>query len=244
MNGIAFSPDYGSRGRLGLLLPSGNTASEVQFAAARPAGVSLHWTRLPLTGSKESELMAMVDSVEGASRLLAHAKVDLVAFHCTAVSTWGQGLEASLLERIGASTGRPVIATSQALVAALHALPAKRVVMLSPYVEHIAKREKEYFSQLGFEVVAENSLGINDPAGMLAVTPGTWQDMARRWNRDDADAMVFSCTATRAWEAVDSIEQELGKPVLTSNSAMLWYAARKLGVTESLPCGRLGTLPL
>jgi maleate isomerase len=43
-------PDYGGRGRLGLLIPSGNTAAEVQFSAARPPGMALHWTRLPPEG--------------------------------------------------------------------------------------------------------------------------------------------------------------------------------------------------
>ncbi len=34
--------NYGSRARLGVLLPSGNQAAEPQFNAMRPAGVALH----------------------------------------------------------------------------------------------------------------------------------------------------------------------------------------------------------
>jgi maleate isomerase len=234
-------PDYGGRGRLGLLIPSGNTAAEIQFAAARPPGVSMHWTRLPLKGSSEAELMAMAAGAETGARLLADADVDVIAFHCTAVSTWAPQLEASLLERIQASSGKAAIATSQALTSALRVCRAQTILMLSPYVGSIADRETAYFETLGFSVVGSHHLGINDPHGMLAVAPQTWADLAVQHDRDDVDVIMLSCTATRAWEAVAGIEAKLNKPVLTSNSAMLWLAARHLGIDESLPiCGALG----
>ena len=51
--------NYGSRARLGVLLPSGNQAAEPQFNAMLPAGVALHTTRLKLRGSSDKELLAM-----------------------------------------------------------------------------------------------------------------------------------------------------------------------------------------
>jgi|JI9StandDraft_1071089.scaffolds.fasta_scaffold63807_2 maleate isomerase len=234
-------PDYGGRGRLGLLIPSGNTAAEVQFSAARPPGMALHWTRLPLKGSTEAELLAMAEGAESGARLLADANVDLIAFHCTAVSTWVPELEAQLLARIEASSGKAAIATSQALTSALRVLHARRILMLSPYVDAIAQREATYFEQRGHSVVGSHNLCIGDPHGMLAVTPDAWSELAARHDRDDVDAIMISCTATRAWEAVAGIEAALRKPVLTSNSAMLWLAVRHLGLTEPLPsCGTIG----
>ena len=40
--------NYGTRARLGMILPSGNQAAEPQFQAMLPTGVSLHTTRLKL----------------------------------------------------------------------------------------------------------------------------------------------------------------------------------------------------
>ena len=51
--------NYGTPAKLGMLLPSGNQAAEPQFHAMLPAGVSLHTTRLKLTGSSEKDLLAM-----------------------------------------------------------------------------------------------------------------------------------------------------------------------------------------
>jgi maleate isomerase len=53
--------------------------------------------------------------------------------------------------------------------------------------------------------------------------------------------MLVSCTAIRAVEVVDAAEELLEKPIITSNSAMLWYAARRLGITAAITgIGRLG----
>src|SRR3979490_718017 len=92
--------NYGTRARLGMLLPSGNQAAEPQFHAMLPSGVSLHPTRLELPGSSESDLLAMVERVEDAAALVADAGADLVMFHCTAVSTFSSALEKSIKKRV------------------------------------------------------------------------------------------------------------------------------------------------
>jgi maleate isomerase len=238
---VELAADYGVLGRLGLLLPSGNIAAEAQFAAAKPPGLSLHWTRLPLAGSSESQLCAMAKQVRAGAALLSDAQVDLIAFHCTAVSTWQPEREAQILRDISEVSRRPAIATSQAIVAALHALGVRRIVMLSPYVEHIARREEVFLKERGFDVLDSQFLGIADPHDMFAVTPSRWADLLRFASDTNADAYLLSCTAIRAWEAVFAAEMALRRPVITSNSSMLWYSSRRLGYDGPLDvCGRLG----
>lgn len=235
--------DYGSRARLGVLLPSGNTAVEPQFAALSPPGLACHFTRLKLVGSTAQELLAMTEGVEAASCLLADARVGLIAFHCTAVSTWAPELEADVLRRISSSSGTPAIATSQALCEALIALRAKRIVMLSPYVEHIAQREEQFLKAKGFAVLGSRNLGVSTPAEMLDIAPEKWLSLLRSERHAQADAYLVSCTAIRAAEIVEAAERELDRPVITSNSAMLWFASRKLGICDPIRgWGRLGAL--
>jgi len=38
---------------------------------------------------------------------------------------------------------------------------------------------------------------------------------------------------------VDELEARLGKPVVTSNQAMVWQALRRLGAAPAKRCGRL-----
>jgi maleate cis-trans isomerase len=69
-------PRYGWRAWLGMLLLSGDVAAEAQFSAMLPDGVSLHTTRLKLTGSTNKELLAMTDlwpEVREYERATAHS---------------------------------------------------------------------------------------------------------------------------------------------------------------------------
>jgi maleate isomerase len=235
--------NYGTRGRVGLLLPSGNQAAEPQLAAMLPTGVSLHTTRMKLMGSSERELLGMVEHVEDAAELVDDVEPDLIVFHCTAVSTFSSTLEASILERMRTATGRPVTATSEAIVAALHALGAHRIVMLSPYIDEINRRETKYFSERGFEVLGCAGLDRATPREMMAVTPEQWIELASRHRDDEADAYLLSCTAVRATDVIDELEARLDRPVVTSNSAVAWHATRRLGITEPVKgAGRLSTI--
>jgi maleate cis-trans isomerase len=78
-------------------------------------------------------------------------------------------LEASILERIRTATGRAVTATSEAIVAALRTLGARRIVMLSPYIDEINRRETAYFREHGFEVLGCAGLDRATPQEMMAV---------------------------------------------------------------------------
>ena len=46
----------------------------------------------------------------------------------------------------------------------------------------------------------------------------------------DADLLVISCTDYRALEAVTALEQALAKPVVTSNSALMYVCLKRLGL--------------
>ena len=52
-----------------------------------------------------------------------------------------------------------------------------------------------------------------------------------RADRDDAAALFISCTAIRAVDVIEKIEQQLGKPVITAVQAMFWQSLRLAGFT-------------
>ncbi len=95
---------FGWRLRIGMLLPSSNRVAEPEIPAMLPDGVSLHTTRLKLAGGGREALLAMTEKVEEGAALLADAGADLIAFHCTAVSTFDPSMEGNLKRRIEAVT--------------------------------------------------------------------------------------------------------------------------------------------
>ena len=224
--------NYGTRAKLGMLLPSGNQAAEPQFHAMLPAGVSLHTTRLKLTGSSEKDLLAMTERVEEAAELAADAGADLLVFHCTAVSTFSVALEQAIKQRVAKASGKPVTATSEAIVAALRAVGAKKIVMLSPYIEAINQREAVYFKAAGFEILDWAGLDCPDANAMMAVTPEKWREFTLAHRHPDADAYLISCTTVRSADVAEELEAALGRPVLTSNTAAVWHCLRTMGIAD------------
>ena len=70
--------------------------------------------------------------------------------------------------------------------------------------------------------------------------PGQIYRMIRAVDRPDADAVFISCTDFRGVETIRALEQDLGKPVFTSNQVTLWAMLRLAGV--KLPIHGYGQL--
>lgn len=234
---------YGKRARIGVLLPSGNIAAEAELRAMLPYDVGMHVTRLPLKGSSREELLGMTEGVEHAAALLADAEPSLIVFHCTAVSMWDPVMDSRLCQRIGSSTATQATTTAQGIVNALRALNAKRVVLITPYVDEINEREVRFLSHSGVEVLAVQALALPHPQEMYAVEPGRWLDLTVNAKHEDADAYFISCTAIRTLPVIAEIERILAKPVITSNQVMAWHALRLCGLGDShVSAGQLFSL--
>ena len=233
---------FGWRLRLGMLLPSSNQVAEGEIPALLPAGVSLHTTRLKLAGTAPAELLAMTEKVEEGAALLADAGADLIVFHCTGVTTFDPEMDKRLKARIEKTTGKPATATSEALVAAFRALGVRKAVLVSPYPKDINEREVAFFRAHEIDILREHGLNLKSGQAFAAVEPGDWYRHVMA-NRDDrAEAYFLSCTTIRAVPVIETLERDLGKPVVTSNQAMVWHALRKAGLRDRIEgFGRLLT---
>lgn len=238
--------DYGDRARLGLLVPSGNSVAEPELQAMLPPGVTALVTRLELRGSSEPELLAMIGALEPAARLLADARPDLIAFHCTAVSTFAPAMAAGIRGRIEAAAGIPACATADGILAALAVLGARRILLVTPYIDAVHDREIGFLAEHGITVVGGDRMGIDTNAEMARIPPEAIAARVRAAMVPGAEAgagaeaCFISCTAIRSAGLIAGLEAELGLPVLTSNQAMAWHATRRLGLGDAVPgFGRL-----
>ncbi|WP_198369629.1 maleate cis-trans isomerase family protein [Roseomonas rosulenta] len=237
--------DYGERARIGFLVPSGNQVCEAELHAMMPPGVAALVTRLELRGSSEPELLRMVEALEPASRLLADARPALLAFHCTAVSTFAPAMAADIPKRMTAATNLPATTTADGILAAFAALGARRVLLVTPYIAEVHAREVDFLAAHGIDVVGGSMLGLNTNAEMAALPPERIREQARAAAAASPGAQAFfiSCTAIRSAPLIAPLEAELGMPVVTSNQIMAWHAMRRCGIADAVPgFGHLLTL--
>jgi maleate isomerase len=222
--------DYGSRLRAGVLIPSGNSVAEPELRAMLPPEASMLVTRLPLRGSSRAELLRMLDHLEAASGLLADAAVEVIVFHCTAVSTFAPDMAAGIRERIEKATGKKCFTTADAVLSALSKLGARRVSLLTPYIDEVHLREVEFLQANGFHVEGGANLGIDTNAQMSELEPEAILNWAQRNIGDASDVCFLSCTAIKSASIISALERSCGKPVITSNQCMIWHLLRSSGV--------------
>ena len=228
------------RTRIGVMVPSTNTTFEADFQLVAPRDVTIHGQRLWLTNDAAGEagMNRMNDEMEAGARYLATARVDVVAYGCTTGSFYrGPGRDREMLDVIERAAGVPAVAAAPAVVAALRFFGARRLSVATPYPDWNNARLRAYLEASGFEVLnlegephaaRSGNQGINDhdPEEVVA--------FASRVCRQEADALLCSCTAWRSVEAVAELERRTGKPVVTSNQASIWAAFRALGVPASI----------
>jgi maleate cis-trans isomerase len=219
--------------RLGVLVPSGNSVAETELRAMLPDSVTMLTTRLALRGSSETELLAMLTDLDRAATLLGHAEPDAIAFHCTAVSTYAPHMAGEIRDRITAATGRPAIATADAILAAFRVLEARRVLLVTPYIAPVHQREIDFLTACGLAVVGGSCLGVDTNTEMARIEPAVIAAQVRDAAVGvAADACFISCTAIRSAGLIAELETSLGMPVITSNQVLVWHASRTLGITQ------------
>ena len=95
-----------------------------------------------------------------------------------------------------------------------------------------------YWASAGFDIVRAERL--DDVRNIYEETEERARSLARKADARDADAVLISGTGLPTAGVLDGLEQELGKPVLSSNAASFWRALRLAGVRDPVPgFGRL-----
>ncbi|MFM1814731.1 MAG: hypothetical protein RLZ98_1426, partial [Pseudomonadota bacterium] len=74
--------------------------------------------------------------------------------------------------------------------------------------------------------------------------PSYWREKAIEARDNSADAYLLSCANISVFSVIQELETELGKPVVTSNQAVLWDGLSRVGCTDRHGCpGRLFDCP-
>ena len=229
---LALYSPYGWRGQIGLICPSTNTSIEPEFHMLAPEGVAVHVARAFQEGPQEPALYRQIaENVELASRDLGSARVDVIAFGCTSCTYFVPADE--IRQTMTRMSGAPAVLTADAVVEALKSVGARRIALATPRTDFVNRRETEWLEEQGFEVVSVQGLQMGETALERAnigrVPPEVAFRLGTAVDRPDADAVFISCTNLPSLPVIARLEQELGKPVITSNQATFWRALRMMG---------------
>ncbi len=229
------------RARIGILVPFTNTNLEPDMQLLRPAGVSLHFARMGGYDAEEIPDEVQMQNL-GASgldeplNLLMGAKPDVVLYGCTSATlTHGPEFDRRLTDQIKASSGAKTVTAAGSLVAALQALGASTIGFASPYVPAINELAIDYLAGCGITTVERSEVDETlDNDGQGALDPDAVYELGLKANHPQADALVLSCTDMRSVEMIARLEADVGKPVVTSNQAMVFSALHALQLHDPI----------
>jgi maleate isomerase len=227
--------------RIGLIIPSSNRVVEQEMVAAFPRGISMHVTRLRMTGANRVSFDQLIPRIEEATRALLDARCDVVAFHCTANSMeGGKDGEQKILATLARAGAPHATTTITAIQRAFEALGARRIVLIAPYGAATTAHEAAFLRQGGYDVLTAKGFALAGSDEYCATPPQFWRDRAIEAARPDADAYLISCANISVLGVIRELETRLERPLVTSNQAVIWDALRLLGWRDRDGCpGRL-----
>jgi len=236
--------------RIGQIVPSSNTTMETEIPAilrgretVEPERFTFHSSRMRMMKVTKEELAAMDADSDRCAAELSDARVDVLGYAClVAIMSMGKGYHRASQARLESVTEReagsliPVVTSAGALVESLHAMGAKRIAMVAPYVEALTCLVADYIGAEDIAVVDRIALEIPDNLVVGRRDPLALCSIYKDLRLDGVDVLVLSsCVQMPSLAAVPIVEQECGLPVVSASIATTYQMLRRLGLKTFAP---------
>lgn len=235
--------------RIGQIVPSSNITMETEIPAmlrareaVEPERFTFHSSRMRMTEVTKAQLEAMDDESLRCAVELADARVDVMGYAClVAIMSRGHGYHEKSqvrLENKATEIGAPipVVTSAGALVEALRVLGAKKTAIIAPYMEPLTKSVAEYIENEGIEVTNYVALEIADNMEVGTRDPLALLDIIKDLDHSEADVVVLSaCVQMPSLEAVQQVQDAIGKPVITAAIATTYQMLKALDLKTFVP---------
>jgi maleate isomerase len=229
----------GWRTRIGFLVPPGNPTVEPEMSELTPPGVSLHFTRMHAEGpagthaGQAERNQSQVDSIPACVRLLAMVSPSVIVMAHTATSyTLGQAREAALVAEMEAISNARFITAFGSVMAAFSALGVRRIAYGTPYSAEMTAQGKQHLEKCGISVVSSGHL--SNVRNIYEENAERAYAIARQVDHPEAEAIFLSGVGMPTLDALQPLEDDTGKPVISAASAMMWNALRTAGIRREI----------
>lgn len=234
MGNVVFDKGAGGGQRLGMIVLSTDETLEYEARQVLEGrGVNLMHSRIESAPQVTPDsLKAMKERMPASARLLPDA-LDAIAYGCTSASVFigPDGVEGQVQS---VQPGVPVTNPISAVVAALDALGARRIGLVTPYTAEVAAPMRHFLADHGVETLHEVSFGEGDDRKVARISQrSTKAAMLEAGRQPGVEAVFASCTNLGSFDVIDDAEDELGLPVISSNLALVWHMLKRAGITAT-----------
>ncbi|KAH9212612.1 putative Asp/Glu racemase [Leptodontidium sp. 2 PMI_412] len=228
--------------RLGVLVPSSNTALEPLTQAIVNSintqlghHITVHFSRFAVTTiSLAPSALGQFElpPILAAAELLAHAQVDVIGWSGTAAGWLGFDKDVALCEEIEKKTRIKATTSVLALNKALEIWGVKSLGLVTPYVDDVQAAIVKNYKAIGVEIGEgmERHLGVQKNNDITAIGEDTLDGLVDEVVAGKVDAVTTFCTNLIAAQRVEVWEETHGLPVFDTVATVVWDMLRGCGV--------------
>lgn len=238
---LPFSLDGGaaSKAALGLIVLQMDETLEAELRTVfNQPGVALFHTRIPSAEEISPQTLKQMEvELPGVAGLLPSTEpLTVVGYGCTSGATViGSDKVAALINQVhpDAKVTDPITA----VIAALKSLNISKIGFITPYVAEVSAAMRDLLGKNGISVSGVASFEQSQDPVVARISPASILDAVIAVGKDEAVEAVFvSCTNLRCFDIIETAEEKIGKPVISSNQALAWHML-KLAELPTLDAG-------
>jgi maleate isomerase len=148
--------------------------------------------------------------------------------HTATSYTLGREAEAELIGRQEIASGTRFATAFGSVLEALTTLNVRRIAYATPYDADLTEQGRAHLARHGFDVVGVARLdGVRN---IYEETAERAYAVGKQADQPEAEAIFLSGTGMPTLAMLQVLEDDLGKPVISAASAMMWNALRIAGV--------------
>jgi len=227
---------------VGLILLQTDEVMEEELRAWLPTAIRLFHSRVPSAlDVTPATLRTMEAEIPRAVRLLpATDNLRVIAYGCTSGTTIIG--EAEVEAAVGSVAPHAAVTNPlTAVKAQLSDLGIQRIGLVTPYEPEVSHEMFEHLNSHGFSITQAGSFHEQNDQQVSRITAQSIQNAVQLiGEHDDCDAVFASCTNLRTYDLLQRASDAIGKPVISSNSALAWHIQKLLSTVVVTPGFSMG----
>jgi maleate isomerase len=221
----------GWKARIGYLSPSVfETPSDWDLIL--PRGFTIVSSGLNVQAHTEAEFNKAIDALGAGLGIFKAEECDAIVMGGITLGTQrGYAAEQEVIAKLSHQVGLPVSTAMSATVEALKHLRVNTTVIATAYKDSINQAVKKYYEDGGVKVLAIKGLEVSKPVDQVKLPDYASYKVARELFRDHSN--VESLLLQGRWRTVayvQQLEDDTGRPVVSSTAASLWWVMKTLGM--------------
>tara|TARA_Y100001935_G_scaffold176639_1_gene146143 strand:+ start:137 stop:880 length:744 start_codon:yes stop_codon:yes gene_type:complete len=222
--------------RMGLVALATDFTIESDFNKVLPNDkIGFYVNRLPSYNplSRKNYLKMNSKLTEITANILPKQKFHSIAYGCTS-GTIASGKNFIKKRILMAKPGAKVSDPISSAINAFKKLKIKKLTIFTPYAQSINSTVVDYLKKYNFQISSFHYLNLSSDVDIGQVDKNFLYKYLSRIDLKSSDGLFISCTALPVIDILEKLEQNLKKPVLSSNQVLIWESLRNTGYKKSI----------